>query len=67
MKPHPMWKRNPATARGISEILGLPADMVWLDAKLEVETDEPAVVTLRIAPTSEQAMALLELATRNVP
>lgn len=61
------FPRDPETAAGILEILGLPPDMEYVDAQVTFGTDEVGIVTVKILPTGEQVVALALLACRQQP
>jgi hypothetical protein len=57
--------RNRDTADKVTEILELP-DGTWLDVRVELETDEPAVAVVRLTLTKAQLHALVDVCTEVV-
>lgn len=55
-------RRDPVTARGVEEALGLAGGPVWQSVKLVIETGEPVTLVIECLPTAEQTRALVALA-----
>ncbi|MCD6056529.1 MAG: hypothetical protein K0R44_1 [Thermomicrobiales bacterium] len=57
--------RNRETADKVTEILELPEGR-WVDVRVELETDEPAVAVVRLLLSSAQLHALVDACTEVV-
>lgn len=60
MTTYPLLRRNQATATRIEEIMGISG--LWTDIALNMTLDDPPTVTVTWAVTSEQLVALAQLA-----